>query len=163
MQPTTKGAHRLLGFNKPTVWTVMTPLAIKTKSVNLGQGFPSWGPPDFYKKYLEESIKESNPLLIQATISTSELMDPSLTQKQLLNSTSQLSDTSTMNIRFASSVEVSKDFSVLFSDWSILEKKLLPLTHPTTAIVPKFRWQEAKPLEFHLFLEKAYFCSNLAN
>lgn len=30
-----RGAQRLTGFDKPTVWTVMTPLAVKTKSVNL--------------------------------------------------------------------------------------------------------------------------------
>ena len=29
------GAKRLTGFDKPTVWSVMTPLAIKTKSINL--------------------------------------------------------------------------------------------------------------------------------
>jgi hypothetical protein len=29
------GAKRLTGFDKPTVWSIMTPLAIKTKSVNL--------------------------------------------------------------------------------------------------------------------------------
>ena len=29
------GAKRLAGFDKPTVWSVMTPLAVKTKSVNL--------------------------------------------------------------------------------------------------------------------------------
>ena len=29
------GATRLAGFDKPTVWSVMTPLAVKTKSVNL--------------------------------------------------------------------------------------------------------------------------------
>ena len=29
------GASRLAGFDKPTVWSVMTPLAVKTKSVNL--------------------------------------------------------------------------------------------------------------------------------
>lgn len=28
-------AERLNGFDKPTVWTIMTPLAIETKSVNL--------------------------------------------------------------------------------------------------------------------------------
>lgn len=31
----TLGAQRLTGFDKPTVWTVMTPLAVKTKSMNL--------------------------------------------------------------------------------------------------------------------------------
>jgi len=51
------GAKRLIGFDKPTVWSVMTPLAVQTKSVNLGQGFPSWNPPLFYQNYLEESIK----------------------------------------------------------------------------------------------------------
>lgn len=29
------GASRLTGFDKPTVWSVMTPLAVKTKSINL--------------------------------------------------------------------------------------------------------------------------------
>ena len=29
------GAKRLTGFDQPTVWSVMTPLAVKTKSVNL--------------------------------------------------------------------------------------------------------------------------------
>ena len=40
-----RGAFRLAGFDSPTVWTIMTPLAIKTQSINLGQGFPSWQPP----------------------------------------------------------------------------------------------------------------------
>ena len=39
------GASRLLGFDQLTVWSIMTPLADKTKSVNLGQGVYSWGPP----------------------------------------------------------------------------------------------------------------------
>lgn len=30
-----EGALRLTGFDKPTVWTIMTPLAIKTESANL--------------------------------------------------------------------------------------------------------------------------------
>lgn len=30
-----EGAARLTGFDKPTVWTIMTPLAIKTESANL--------------------------------------------------------------------------------------------------------------------------------
>jgi hypothetical protein len=32
---TVEGAIRLTGFDKPTVWTIMTPLAIKTESANL--------------------------------------------------------------------------------------------------------------------------------
>ena len=40
---TTVGATRLNGFNKPTVWTVMAPLAIKTQSVNLVNAFITKG------------------------------------------------------------------------------------------------------------------------
>jgi hypothetical protein len=35
MKTTIEGAIRLSGFDKPTVWTIMTPLAIKTESANL--------------------------------------------------------------------------------------------------------------------------------
>lgn len=35
MKSTLGGAIRLTGFDKPTVWTIMTPLAIKTESINL--------------------------------------------------------------------------------------------------------------------------------
>lgn len=59
------GAKRLTNFDKPTVWSIMTPLAIKTKSTNLvntfliqGQGFPSWSPPDFYTNHLDKVQKE---------------------------------------------------------------------------------------------------------
>ena len=57
-------ALRLSGFDKPTVWSIMTPLAVKTQSVNLGQGFPSWQPPDFHLKNLQESLKTSINLTI---------------------------------------------------------------------------------------------------
>ena len=70
MEPAVKGAQRLLGFDKPTVWTVMTPLAVKTNSINLGQGFPSWNPPDFYLKNFEEAIRNSNFFFIKVLIST---------------------------------------------------------------------------------------------
>jgi kynurenine--oxoglutarate transaminase/cysteine-S-conjugate beta-lyase/glutamine--phenylpyruvate transaminase len=33
-------SHRLNGFDSPTVWHEFTPLAIKHKAMNLGQGFP---------------------------------------------------------------------------------------------------------------------------
>ncbi len=56
-----KGANRLIGFDKPTVWSIMTPLAVETKSINLGQGFPTWGPPDFYVENLTESTKNGSP------------------------------------------------------------------------------------------------------
>lgn len=42
-----KGASRMIAFEKPTVWSVFTPLAVQTKSINLGQGFPNWQPPEF--------------------------------------------------------------------------------------------------------------------
>lgn len=35
MMSVIRGARRLEGFDKPTVWSIMTPLAIETKSVNL--------------------------------------------------------------------------------------------------------------------------------
>lgn len=35
MSKTIGGAARLIGFDQPTVWTIMTPLAIKTNSANL--------------------------------------------------------------------------------------------------------------------------------
>lgn len=35
MIPKFQGAKRLANFDKPTVWSIMTPLAIKTKSINL--------------------------------------------------------------------------------------------------------------------------------
>lgn len=35
MRSAIKSARRLEGFEKPTVWSIMTPLAIETKSVNL--------------------------------------------------------------------------------------------------------------------------------
>lgn len=34
-----EGALRLTGFDKPTVWTIMTPLAIKTESANMVLSF----------------------------------------------------------------------------------------------------------------------------
>jgi len=59
MKNTISGACRLSGFDKPTVWTLMTPLAVKTQSVNLGQGFPGWQPPEFYRKFLQEAVATS--------------------------------------------------------------------------------------------------------
>lgn len=39
-----------------TVWQVFGDLAAKTKSVNLGQGFPDWSPPDFILEALREVV-----------------------------------------------------------------------------------------------------------
>ena len=40
-------SSRLQGLDKPTVWHEFSPLAVKHKSINLGQGFPDWNPPQF--------------------------------------------------------------------------------------------------------------------
>ena len=49
-------ASRLRGFDAPTVWQEFTPLSIKHKSVNLGQGFPDWESPMFVKDALAKSV-----------------------------------------------------------------------------------------------------------
>lgn len=69
-------ASRLAGFDKPTIWSTMTPLAIKTNSVNLGQGFPAWEPPAFFTKHLQNALKTSKTSVIQAHISMSEPSGP---------------------------------------------------------------------------------------
>ena len=46
-------ASRLRGFDAPTVWQEFTPLAVKMKAVNLGQGFPDWAAPEFVKESLK--------------------------------------------------------------------------------------------------------------
>jgi kynurenine--oxoglutarate transaminase/cysteine-S-conjugate beta-lyase/glutamine--phenylpyruvate transaminase len=43
----TSWASRLDGLDKPTVWHEFSPLAQEYGSVNLGQGFPDWDPPQF--------------------------------------------------------------------------------------------------------------------
>ena len=50
------GALRLAGFDKPTVWTIMTPMAIKTQSVNLGQGFPEWDGPEDVRRAAADAV-----------------------------------------------------------------------------------------------------------
>merc|ERR1712238_184991 len=49
-------SKRLTGLDAPTVWQEFSPLAIKHKSVNLGQGFPDWDPPTFVIEELKRSI-----------------------------------------------------------------------------------------------------------
>lgn len=46
------GAKRLANFDKPTVWSIMTPLAIKTKSVNLVHFYLSLRDKDFLRGHL---------------------------------------------------------------------------------------------------------------
>lgn len=40
-------ASRLLGSDRPTVWSEFQGLGVETGAVNLGQGFPDWQPPRF--------------------------------------------------------------------------------------------------------------------
>jgi len=49
-------APRLDGLDKPTVWHEFSPLATKYKSINLGQGFPDWEPPNFVIQSMIQSI-----------------------------------------------------------------------------------------------------------
>ena len=67
-------AQRLKGFDKPSIWNVMTPLANKTKSVNLGQGFPSWGPPQFFRDNLKKACDIGKTSAMKVLNSTVELM-----------------------------------------------------------------------------------------
>jgi aspartate/methionine/tyrosine aminotransferase len=49
-------SRRLDGLDQPTVWTEFTPLAVKHNSVNLGQGYPDWDPPQFVKDSMFEAV-----------------------------------------------------------------------------------------------------------
>jgi len=55
-------AQRISSLTKPTVWHHMTPLAIKHKAVNLGQGFPGFSPPQFVREALVSVAREENGL-----------------------------------------------------------------------------------------------------
>ena len=55
-----KQAHRLDSFGDASVWLEFSPLANATNSVNLGQGFPGWQPPDFIKKAAQTAISDPN-------------------------------------------------------------------------------------------------------
>ena len=48
-------SSRLDGLDKPTVWHELTPLSIEHGSVNLGQGFPDWDPPEFCIEAMERA------------------------------------------------------------------------------------------------------------
>ena len=71
-------ARRLRGFDAPTVWQEFTPLAVKTKAVNLGQGFPDWASPEFVKEALRSATaadhnqyarSAGDPVLVEALAS----------------------------------------------------------------------------------------------
>jgi len=69
-------SRRLKGFDAPTVrvdtpillnlhsviqvWHEFTPLALKHKSVNLGQGFPDWETPSFVKNSMIDAINKDH-------------------------------------------------------------------------------------------------------
>jgi kynurenine--oxoglutarate transaminase/cysteine-S-conjugate beta-lyase/glutamine--phenylpyruvate transaminase len=52
--------NKIKGYETPTIWYKFSRLAMTTGSVNLGQGFPDWGPPEFFLQNLEKNIKNSN-------------------------------------------------------------------------------------------------------
>lgn len=75
------GASRLNGFDKPTVWTIMTPLAIKTQSANLvrfishrGKAFRHGNLHHFSSATFNKQPKQVKMILTKAIINMSELM-----------------------------------------------------------------------------------------
>ena len=46
--------------SETSIWVKFSNLAIETKSVNLGQGFPDWSPPDFYLNSLIKQTTNQN-------------------------------------------------------------------------------------------------------
>ena len=52
-------ASRLDGLDRPTVWHEFSPLAVEHQSINLGQGFPDWQPPEFCLRALQKSINDN--------------------------------------------------------------------------------------------------------
>ena len=43
-------------FDQPSVWLEFSPMAQHFKSVNLGQGFPNWAPPQFVQDFARTSV-----------------------------------------------------------------------------------------------------------
>ena len=50
--------ERLQNFGKPSVWLEFSPLAQANGSLNLGQGFPDWEPPEFIDHIAQEKITD---------------------------------------------------------------------------------------------------------
>jgi aspartate/methionine/tyrosine aminotransferase len=42
--------------DRPSVWLEFSPLAKATNSINLGQGFPNWAPPNFVQQFATKSV-----------------------------------------------------------------------------------------------------------
>ena len=55
-------ARRLQAIPKMTVWSEFTPLCIKYKAVNLGQGFPNFEVPSEIMKHANAAINDPDPL-----------------------------------------------------------------------------------------------------
>ncbi|CUI14557.1 kynurenine aminotransferase, putative [Bodo saltans] len=53
-------AKRLVQIPKQTVWSEMTPLAAAHKAINLGQGFPSFAPPEFVTNHIAAAVTDPN-------------------------------------------------------------------------------------------------------
>ena len=51
-------AERLLGTDRPTMWSEFAQLAAETGAVNLGQGFPDWQPPEFVVAEAQRALEE---------------------------------------------------------------------------------------------------------
>eukprot|EP00759_Apiculatamorpha_spiralis_P025851 PhF_6_TR29142/c0_g1_i1/m.42567/K00816/CCBL; kynurenine---oxoglutarate transaminase / cysteine-S-conjugate beta-lyase / glutamine---phenylpyruvate transaminase len=51
-------ASRMSSIPKTTVWAEFTPLALANGAVNLGQGFPSWHPPEDVRRHAVEAITD---------------------------------------------------------------------------------------------------------
>lgn len=148
MKSNTQPAQRLKDFNKPTIWTIMTPLAEQTKSINLGQGFPTWQPPAFFKKNYKKSIPDSTHSSIKAIISTAVRMDRCNTSRQQLNFINLLLDKSTQLMKFVLSMVGLRDYTHQFQVQLIQEKKSSFLILPMIFIVLMFSQQEVKVSEF---------------
>jgi kynurenine--oxoglutarate transaminase/cysteine-S-conjugate beta-lyase/glutamine--phenylpyruvate transaminase len=51
---------RMESFTQPSVWLEFSPLSKITNSINLGQGFPDWSPPDFILENAKIDISNPN-------------------------------------------------------------------------------------------------------
>ncbi len=51
-----KEADRISAYKSSSVWLEFSPLAAATNSINLGQGFPDWAPPEFVQKSALNSV-----------------------------------------------------------------------------------------------------------
>jgi len=58
-QLTTNKKSKTADYEKPTIWYTFSRLAMLTNSVNLGQGFPDWSPPEFVIEAINNQV--SNP------------------------------------------------------------------------------------------------------